>query len=403
MRGFFNPTAIATAPAVGLLPKCGQCGLHRGCESPKMPVAGRGRRRILVVGEAPGKDEDEQGVPFIGKAGQRLRRELERVGIDLDRDCWTTNSLICRPPKNRTPTPDEIGFCRPNVVNAIKKLNPEKILLFGAAAVRSVIGWRYKADVGAVGQWVGFNVPLRDPNAWACPLWHPSYLERAEGQKDGPVIDIWFRRHLAAAAALEGRPWAGTPPDYAALVDCEMDPEAAADKLAAYADAPAVAFDYETDRLKPDAVDARIVCASVSDGNRALAFPLVGPAVPAMRELLRAPVAKIGWNIKFEERWSKAVLKTRVRNWAWDGQLVAHVLDNRQGITGLEFQAFAVLGQPPWDAAVSGFLRSVGKGGVNRIAQAPLGELLRYCGIDSLVEFHVAQNQRKALREVRGT
>ena len=318
--------------------------------------------------------------------------------LETDGGYYIADGIVvsnCRPPKNRTPTPDEIGYCRPNIVNAIKKLDPERILLFGAAAVSSVLGWQWRANPGAVGRWVGFKIPLRNPNAWACPLWHPSYLERADGQQDGPVIDLWFRRHLAAAAALEGRPWPDGPPDYGPLVDCEMDPAAAADKIAAYAGAGAIAFDFETDRLKPDATDARLVCASVSDGRRALAFPLVGPAISALRALLRSPVAKIGWNIKFEERWARAVLRTRVRNWVWDGQLAAHVLDNRQAITGLKFQAFVNLGQPPYETAIRGHLKGDAETGVNRAALAGVRDLLKYCGMDSLLEFLIAQKQRE--------
>ena len=395
MRGFFNPAVLTAAVPPGLLPKCGKCGLFRGCLSPKMDVIGEGRKRILVVGEAPDKAADEQGHFFVGKDGRLLRDELGRFDVDLERDCWITSALICRPPGNRTPTDKEVGYCRPNLVNAVRHLNPEKILLLGAAAVRSLFGWLWRPDVGAIGRWVGFRVPLRRPNAWACPLWHPSFLDRAQKMPDGPVVMLWFRRWLAAALALPGRPWESLP-EYP--VDCEMDADAAADKLAAFADSPAVAFDFETDRIKPDHPDSRLVCASVSDGARTLAFPLVGPAAPALRALLRAPVPKVGWNIKFEERWARRHLGTRVRNWKWDGMLAAHVLDNRPRITGLKFQAFVQLGQPPWDAAVAGSLTGDGESEVNRVGSARIADLLKYCGLDSALEFHVAKAQRKAMR-----
>ena len=76
--GFFTTSRIGLKVSESLVPQCGRCGLLDGCESPKMPVAGQGRKRIMVVGEAPGFNEDKQGIPFVGKAGQRLMRTLTK-------------------------------------------------------------------------------------------------------------------------------------------------------------------------------------------------------------------------------------------------------------------------------------------------------------------------------------
>lgn len=396
--GFFKE--LETVPAAGQplgRPQCGTCGLHKKCQSPKMPVAGRGQKGILVVGEAPGATEDEQGRPFVGKAGTRLRRELQRVGLDLDRDCWTTNALRCRPPGNATPTDKEIGYCRPYVVEAITELKPRVLLLTGGTPIKSVLGWLLGKAPGGVERWAGFRCPSQRLNAWVCPTWHPSYLDRLEGGRDYPALELWFRRHLAAAAALEGRPWPEGPPDYRGRVRIELDPEKAAKalrRLTTGSPARPWTFDYETDRLKPDHPDARIVCCAVSDGETALAYPWHGAAVEETRGFLRGPLPKIGQNIKFETRWSVKLLGTWVANWVWDAMLAAHVLDNRGGVTGIEFQAFALLGQEPWDQAVTKYL--VSKGGANapnKVKDCPLDKLLLYCGLDALLEWHVAQKQ----------
>jgi uracil-DNA glycosylase family 4 len=145
-KGFFHESSLVRqAPQLSLAPKCGTCGIYKTCKSPKMPVHGKGRKGILIVGEAPGATEDEQNRPFCGKSGQFLRDRLKRYGINMDEDCWLTNALICHPANNRKPTPDEIGYCRPNVLKAIRELEPLVILLVGGPAVTSVIGSTWRA------------------------------------------------------------------------------------------------------------------------------------------------------------------------------------------------------------------------------------------------------------------
>src|SRR5688572_528647 len=82
------------------IPKCGACGLLKGCKSPKMPVSGKGAKGILIIGEAPGRDEDIQGRPFVGATGEKLETTLRKLGVEMRRDCWLTNALICRPKAN---------------------------------------------------------------------------------------------------------------------------------------------------------------------------------------------------------------------------------------------------------------------------------------------------------------
>lgn len=396
--GFFAADAPGGRVQVPLLARCGECGLHRLCKSPKMPVAGEGRRKILVVGEAPGETEDEQGKPFIGKAGQLLQRSLSDLQVDLFQDCWVTNSAICRPKDNELPE-KAIDHCRPNIVKAISELRPRTIILLGKSAVRSVIGWQWKPGVGEMGKWVGWQIPCQKLNAWICPTWHPSYLARQEGSRDYPVLELWFKRHLKAAFKLEGRPWK-EPPDYAGKVRVEMDPSKAAGALRVFiAFNKPLAFDFETDRLKPDHPDARIISCAVSDGDTSLAFPWVGEAVTEMQVLLKSAVPKIGWNIKFEERWCRRLFGHGVKNWVWDGMLAAHVLDNRTGITGLDFQAWVQLGQPEWDrdTEVRNYKKSDNSNAPNRLRECPLPMLLKYNGLDALLEWELAQRQAKQL------
>lgn len=395
--GFFSPSHMTSKRPLPLLPQCGKCGLKDGCKSPKMPVYGSGKKGIFIVGEAPGEKEDLHGIPFVGKTGQRLRSTLRKFGVDLKEDCWSTNALICHPTSNKVPKQMMIDYCRPNIVHSLQTLNPSTIILLGGAAVRSVIGWLWKEEPGAISQWVGWQIPLQRPNAWVCPTYHPSYIERLESE----VTDRIFEEHIEKAVDRTTRPWQIVP-DYRKEVVHYLNSHDASRAILGFIEGRrAVAFDYETDRLKPDHHDSRIVCCSISDGKTTIAFPWYGDVIPAMKEFLLSPLPKIASNLKFEERWTIRHLGINVRNWSEDTMLAAHVLDNRENINSIKFQAFVNLGQESWDYHIRRFLESEEEGGnsTNRIKDIDLSDLLTYCGLDSLMEYKVAKIQGKQVMD----
>lgn len=375
--------------------QCGKCGLYKTCNSPKMEPTGQGRKGVLIVAEAPGQTEDEEGIQLIGKAGQELRTHLKSLGCDLDRDCWKTNCVICRPVFNEIKD-EYIEYCRPNLNKTIDTLNPSVVILLGSASVKSLIGAEWDRSVGTIGRWVGWRIPLQSRNVWICPSWHPSYLLRSKSE----VLTGWFRQHLKAALELDSKPWDKVP-NWQNDIKVEKSPSLAA-KLIRVAskqsgDDP-ISFDYETDRLKPDHPDSSIVsCAICWGGKRTLAFPWSGEAVQATSELLQSPVPKIGANIKFEQRWTKSILGHGVRNWMWDCMIASHVLDCREDITSVKFQAFVKLGLPLWSTRVEQFLYAKSGNQKNRIREANLDDLLLYNGMDALVEYKLAQVQMREM------
>ena len=120
--------------------------------------------------------------------------------------------------------------------------------------------------------------------------------------------------------------------------------------------------------------------------------------IQATKELLVSDIPKIGFNKKFENRWIKTKLGVDVRNWVWDGMLSAHHLDNRRGITSAKFQAFVRLGMPLWNEHIEPLLKSTDDSGLNRIREIPMRDLLIYNGIDALVEYKIAEIQRKEMK-----
>lgn len=386
------------------VPQCGKCGIYRQphCLSPKMKPSGKGRRKILVVGEAPGAVEDKLGIQFEGPSGQVLQRALEKFGVDLREDCWATNSITCCPSEdNSIPTPKVIEWCRPNLLNTIRELKPEVIVLLGAIAVKSLLGWLWKEDTGLVSRWDGWCIPSQRLNAWVCPTWHPAAMlhGNVDGkQKENEVRQLFFESHLKAACELEGRPWK-EPPEFEDRVRIIYDPEEAVEWIeGAIVDNESVAFDYETTTLKPDSDKAEIVCCSISDGERSIVYPWHGAAIRATSKLLRSDIPKIGYSAKFEERHTWKALGHGVNNWIWDGMIAAHVLDNRPEITSLKFQAFVRLGVESWDDNIKPYLRSEGSNTSNRIREVDLSKIMFYCGLDSLYEWLVAEQQMKEMK-----
>lgn len=385
------------------VPQCGACGLYKTCISPKMPVDGEGRKKILICAEAPGGQEDEQGKPLVGASGQLLQEALALCGIDMRKDCWLTNSVICHPKGNLLP-PTAVDYCRPNVVEAVKTLNPKVILALGSVAVKSLFGWLWREDPGGVERWAGFQVPVQKINAWICPIYHPAAILRKRQQKG--TSELWFHRHLQAATALKDRPW-GDVPDYKKQIKVYLTPDTEVlDRIRVLCESEKpIAFDYETTCAKPEVSGAEIYSVSFSDGESAFAVPWTGKKLAGVvKEFLTSRVPKVASNLKFEYRWGlkRLGITTKgvtARNGAWDTMLAAHVLDNRPGICSIKFQAFRWLGVDAWDAKVKPYLKSVGSSPLNRIRECDLKELLWYNAMDSFYEFLVAEKQRKAIKE----
>jgi uracil-DNA glycosylase len=118
---------------------CVKCPLHAS-RTQAVPGDGRPTARLMIVGEAPGKDEDLSGHPFVGASGKFLNSVLEGTGIDRDA-FFITNTVKCRPPKNRTPKKLEVDTCTSNYLfEQIVLINPKLIMLLGGVAAKKVLG-----------------------------------------------------------------------------------------------------------------------------------------------------------------------------------------------------------------------------------------------------------------------
>jgi DNA polymerase len=156
---------------------CTKCSLSTGRTN---VVFGRGnpKARILIIGEGPGQQEDEQGLAFVGRAGKMLNKSFLSVGIDTNEDCYISNIVKCRPPNNRKPKSIEIENCMPWLDSQIELINPKVIVLAGSTAVQSYLN--INQPISKIrGKWI-----TRE-NIKYMPIFHPSYLLRNSSNEKG--------------------------------------------------------------------------------------------------------------------------------------------------------------------------------------------------------------------------
>lgn len=151
---------------------------------------------LMLIGEAPGADEDEQGIPFVGRAGQLLTKMLESVQISRETGAYVTNICKCRPPENRPPEREEAAACMHWLKEQIRLVQPKIIVLVGATAMKALIGAE-KTISKQRGQWLTYE------GIDTMIIFHPSYLLRYASQEVGGPKWLTWQDLKAVKSALE--------------------------------------------------------------------------------------------------------------------------------------------------------------------------------------------------------
>ena len=154
------------------------CALRRTAKSLCF-ARGSASARIMLIGEAPGRDEDLQGKPFVGRAGQLLDRMLASIGLS-EEHVYITNTVYWRPPGNRTPTPEEIEACAPFLARQIELLSPSVLVLLGGAAAKTILN-SSEGIMRLRGKWLSYSCSGHDLPTLA--TLHPAFLLRKPEQK----------------------------------------------------------------------------------------------------------------------------------------------------------------------------------------------------------------------------
>lgn len=154
---------------------CTRCRLHKQGRKQIVFGVGNPRAELMFVGEGPGADEDEQGEPFVGRAGQLLNKMIEAMGLKRDQ-VYIANVVKCRPPENRTPEKDECDTCSPFLLRQIEAISPKAIVALGAVAAKTLLGVADSMN----------NLRKRSYDFRGTTLfvtYHPAYLLRDPRQK----------------------------------------------------------------------------------------------------------------------------------------------------------------------------------------------------------------------------
>jgi uracil-DNA glycosylase family 4 len=140
---------------------------------------GNPQARVMFVGEAPGRDEDIAGLPFVGRSGKLLDRMLKAIGLDRA-SAYIANIIPWRPPGNRTPTPQESQICLPFILRQIELANPDVLVCMGGPSSQTLLGFT-DGIRRTRGRWMAFNTGTREIRAIA--TFHPAYLLRSPLEK----------------------------------------------------------------------------------------------------------------------------------------------------------------------------------------------------------------------------
>jgi DNA polymerase len=180
-----EPVMLSRSPAEALqlvraeIGDCTRCKLHRLGRRQIVFGVGNPSADLMFVGEAPGADEDIQGIPFVGRAGQLLTKIIEAIGLGRD-DVYIANVIKCRPPENRNPEPDEVESCEPFLFQQIDRIRPKVIVALGTFAAKALLKTQ-----DPISRLRGRTFDYR--GAKLIPTFHPAFLLRSPDRKR----DVW--------------------------------------------------------------------------------------------------------------------------------------------------------------------------------------------------------------------
>ena len=165
---------------------CTSCELHKTRNNIVFADGNPKSAKIILIGEAPGENEDLQGKPFAGRAGKLLNEFLEKAGLSREKDLYIINTVKCRPPENRKPTKSEKSTCNSFLIDQISIINPKLILLCGSTAMDEFLkGEKITNSHGRI-----FDIEISNKTYKAMPILHPSPLCRFPDKKNIMLVDL---------------------------------------------------------------------------------------------------------------------------------------------------------------------------------------------------------------------
>jgi uracil-DNA glycosylase family 4 len=392
---------------------CNVCPLNhqRGLMHPHMEPTGAASPIVYILGEGPGKTEDETGVQFSGKTGQILRFRIPEVWNKFIR--WN-NVVRTRPPKNRDPTQVEIECCRSSIREDIERSQPKAIFGFGNVPLQ----WALNQQ--GITKWNGRRIPIKigSHKCWFFPMMHPSYVGRSrkfeprDKNSYGSDIEFAFANDLRNAFAIVDKlpePVVLTVEEFTRDVEIVTKPDEAIKLIREMHKEKIVGYDYETKGLRPYNKRSKILSVGMAGHELAFSFPLYHPENDwSDRDLervencltyflLESPAKKIVHNLAFEMEWSAYFYGRKVlRAQPWEDTLSqAYVLDERMGgnpaCHSLELLCIQYFGLD-----VKALFGNLDKSNLDK---EPLDQVLHYNTLDSKAHRYLYFPQRERLRQ----
>lgn len=368
------------------------CELANDCITVCMDAYGYNKKNIMIVGEAPGEEEDKQGRPFVGRSGQYLRAIFEGFGLNVDRDCIVTNACRCRPKDNKTPTPKQINACRNRLLADIEKYKPKVLFLFGDVACKSYLG-------KGVGDIRGYVIPEKD--RWIVPVFHPSRILR-EKNWDG-FIEQLFINDIERGL----KKWKKDPSviinkntvNYKILKTVK-EVERYLDKSI---DNGFFVFDMETNTLKLTDDSAKICCLGFKGDDEDNTVYIVdireGEFVSKKAWTIfdkiwtNTDVVKVCHNVKYEMGWIIHYFKSKLIAPFDDTLLMHYVLDERNGIHDLKLLAWLYFGFNDYDNELINLLHA------GKVFEVDKRKLWYYNSLDVMFTFRLWKLFRKYFKK----
>lgn len=345
--------------------------------------------KLMLVGEAPGKNEDYEGRPFIGRSGQQLKEMLQDAGIENpDDEVFITNAVRCRPKENRDPTLAEIKACSGFLKAEIREVKPNLVLTLGNIPLRAFYGQTGITSLRGIEMW------STDYNVKFLPTVHPASILHGNIQSE-----VWIERDIRKAVRCsETREFTPFEEPEIYVVKDLADVDQLINLLLEQEE---FAFDLETSGLNMFEEGAHILCVSFSwDKKKAGVIPLDHPENPwneeqwlyivgRLEELFLSPVKKIGQNVKFDVKWLEAILKFKVSNVTFDTMLAHYSFFEFRGTQGLKQMAADYLNFPEYNLETE-YLKGISKN-KRYFGMVPLEPLCKYAAMDANATFRLKE------------
>ena len=384
---------------------CGNCLQHKGCKNPCITYSGKGKEKILIIGEYPSSAEDRNNEFFSGDTGRIFRQQLKLMGYNLEEDFWYTKAVGCTSAK--PPSKSIINKCREVVYGVIEKLKPKAIFVMGNIAIDSILGsW---IDIASANSLSGLQIPLHDQNCWVFPMFASEYVAKNKRDEN---LNKYFTYTLVEALKKCKNLQPLKKLEYLDDINILTDPkeiiEAMQDIIISRKPS---AFDIETSGLNPWVKGHRIFSIGIATEEKTISFALDYPKAYSNDDLNdiwdivyeyleNKDCPKIAHRTEFEYLWTKVAIQADTKNMYWCTKTTQHILDNRTGITGLKHQCFVRWGVKEFGKAANNYIKSIGGTAFNKMHLMPLMDQLLYVGTDAWMTFHLYQCQKEELKSL---